>query len=94
MVEGIALSSREQALGIQEINNGLAQIDEVTQSNTAAAEQSASAAEELSAQTTSLREMIATFSLKGTHAEQPQTVAADGEFLIPEQETVEVVDGW
>ena len=62
IVGEIATSSNEQAQGIAQINDGLSQIDRVTQTNTASAEQSASAAEELSSQAHQLRQMIAPLS--------------------------------
>ena len=60
----IAIASKEQAQGVEQINAGIEQIDEVTQANTASAEESASAAEELSAQAQQLRGMIGRFRLK------------------------------
>ena len=59
----ITTSSNEQAQGISQINEGLTQIDKVTQTNTASAEQSASAAEELSGQAGMLRELVTRFKL-------------------------------
>ncbi len=59
----ITTSSNEQAQGIAQINEGLTQIDRVTQTNTASAEESASAAEELSGQANNLRELIDQFKL-------------------------------
>ncbi len=59
----ITTSSNEQAQGISQINEGLMQIDKVTQTNTASAEQSASAAEELSGQAGMLRELVSRFKL-------------------------------
>jgi len=64
IVAEIAAASNEQALAISQINEGLNQIDKVTQTNTASAEESASAAQELSSQTKILKEMI----LKGVDA--------------------------
>ena len=61
----IALASKEQAQGVEQINSGLEQIDQVTQSNTANAEESASAAEELAAQAQQFSGMISQFRLKG-----------------------------
>ncbi|MFW5701812.1 MAG: methyl-accepting chemotaxis protein, partial [Bacteroidota bacterium] len=55
IVAEIATSSNEQAQGISQINEGLGQIDRVTQTNTASAEESASAAEELSGQASQLK---------------------------------------
>ncbi len=65
IVAEIAASSNEQAQGIAQINTGLGQIDKVTQQNTANAEESASAAEELSGQATQLNEMLSKFNLTG-----------------------------
>ena len=63
LVGEIAAASNEQAEGVTQINQGLGQIDQVTQQNTATAEESASASEELSSQAAQLREMIARFKL-------------------------------
>jgi methyl-accepting chemotaxis protein len=63
IVAEITTSSNEQAQGISQINEGLAQIDKVTQTNTASAEQSASASEELSGQANQLRQLIDRFKL-------------------------------
>ena len=60
----IALASKEQAQGVEQINSGLEQIDQVTQSNTASAEESASASEELAAQSEQLKGMIARFKVR------------------------------
>ena len=65
IVGEIATSSNEQAQGISQINIGLSQIDKVTQTNTASAEESASAAEELSGQANNLQDMLRRFKLKG-----------------------------
>jgi methyl-accepting chemotaxis protein len=62
-LEAIALASKEQAQGVEQINQGLSQIDQVTQSNTANAEQGAAAAEQLSAQAQQLRRLVSTFKL-------------------------------
>ena len=64
----IALASKEQAQGVEQINSGLGQIDQVTQSNTANAEESASAAEELASQAQQLKAMISRFKLKDNGA--------------------------
>lgn len=66
LIDGIATSSNEQAHGIEQINQGLSQIDRVTQSNTANAEQSAAASEELSSQAEQLRKTLSHFKLGST----------------------------
>ena len=67
LVSEIASASKEQTDGIEQINQSLGQIDQVTQSNTANAEESASASEELSGQAVQLKEMISKFRLRGGH---------------------------
>jgi methyl-accepting chemotaxis protein len=58
ILDEIAHASKEQALAINQINKGLEQIDQVTQSNTASAEESASASEELASQASTSRNML------------------------------------
>jgi methyl-accepting chemotaxis protein len=50
LVDEVNLGSQEQARGIQQISKAIGQMDQVTQSTAASAEQGASASEELSAQ--------------------------------------------
>ncbi|MFA5193646.1 MAG: methyl-accepting chemotaxis protein [Verrucomicrobiia bacterium] len=54
----VAAASKEQAQGIMQVNTAVAQMDKVTQSNAASAEESASAAEELNAQAESLQDAV------------------------------------
>ena len=68
LVGEIAAASTEQAEGISQVNIGLGQIDQVTQQNTASAEQSAAAAQELSGQAEDLRRMLSRFRLTGDSA--------------------------
>ncbi|MDZ7641490.1 MAG: hypothetical protein U5J62_05640 [Desulfurivibrio sp.] len=68
MVGEIA-ASNEQAQGIiSEVNEGLSQIDQVTQTNTANAEEGAAAAEELFSQADHLRGLMSTFVIKAAWA--------------------------
>lgn len=73
LVGEIACASNEQAQGIDQINTGLGQIDQVTQSNTACAEESAAASEELSSQATQLKQMLSKFKLRQSVIAQPAT---------------------
>ena len=65
LVGEIAIASNEQAQGVSQINVGLNQIEKVVQQTTANAEESASAAEELSGQAYTLQEMLHHFHLNG-----------------------------
>jgi methyl-accepting chemotaxis protein len=64
LVGDIAVASNEQAAGIAQVNQGMGQIAQVTQTNTATAEQSAAASEELAAQAEVLMGMVQKFKLK------------------------------
>ncbi len=55
----VAAASNEQAQGIEQVNVAVSQMNRVTQSNAANAEESAAAGEELSAQASRLDEMVA-----------------------------------
>jgi methyl-accepting chemotaxis protein len=63
LISDMAMSSQEQAEGIIQVNQGLAQIDTVTQQNTASSEENAAVAEELSSQAGLLQELVAKFKL-------------------------------
>lgn len=63
IVGNIAAASREQAMGIDEINTALAGIDEATQKNTAMVEESAVSAQVLADEARMLREHMAFFKL-------------------------------
>jgi methyl-accepting chemotaxis protein len=70
-VAQIAAACNEQSQGITQISSAVMQMDRVTQSNAAGAEESASAAEELNAQAQSLRDSVAALvQLVGTQPSQ------------------------
>lgn len=58
LISEIAVSSREQAEGMNQIASSMGNIDEVTQQNASTSEESAAAAEELSAQSISMLNSI------------------------------------
>jgi len=58
LVAEIAAASREQAQGLEQISTAVGQMDQVTQSTAANAEESASASEELAAQAHTLNDMV------------------------------------
>ena len=73
LISEITAASKEQALGISETNQGIAQIDTVTQQNTANAEESAAAAEEMSGQAAQLHHMLQRFTLRQQSMRPHQT---------------------
>ncbi len=58
LVAEIAAASGEQAQGIEQVNIAVTEMDKVTQSNAAGAEESASASEELNAQAEEMKGMV------------------------------------
>ena len=58
LVAEIATAAREQAQGIRQVGVAMAQMDQVTQSNSAGAEESASAAEQLKGQAHALQSAV------------------------------------
>ncbi len=67
LVSDISKASTEQVNGIEQINQSLEQIDQVTQTNTANAEESAAASEELSGQAEQLKHMVSRFKLNDNY---------------------------
>ncbi len=58
LLDGISVASDEQALGVSQINKAVTEMDSITQANAAGSEQSASAAEQLSAQARLLKGIV------------------------------------
>jgi methyl-accepting chemotaxis protein len=85
LVGEIAMASNEQAQGFAQVNQGLNQIDGVTQQNTANAEESAAAAEELSGQAMQLQQLLHRFSLKGRSSSTSRRLPAErSQLALPE----------
>ncbi len=59
LVAEIATASQEQAQGIDQVNTAMGQMDQVTQSNAAGAEEAAAASDEMSAQAVRMRGIVA-----------------------------------
>jgi methyl-accepting chemotaxis protein/methyl-accepting chemotaxis protein-1 (serine sensor receptor) len=58
LVDEVSLGSQDQARGIEQISKAIAQMDQVTQSTAANAEESASASEQMSAQAEALQHIV------------------------------------
>ncbi len=65
LISGIATASNDQATAVAQVNLGIEQVSQVTQTNSATAEESAATSQELSGQATLLMEMVGRFSLRG-----------------------------
>ncbi len=78
LVAEVAAASQEQKQGIEQVNIAISQMDKVTQSNAANAEESASAEEKLNEQAIALKEVVAQLRIliDGTsRAETPKNSA-------------------
>lgn len=64
LINEIASASNEQAIGIEQVNQGVMEVSRVVESNSATAEESAAASEELSNQAQVLKEMVSRFKLR------------------------------
>ena len=63
LVESINKASKEQSLALEQINQGILQVSQVVQANSATSEESASASEELSAQAELLTKAVKKFRM-------------------------------
>jgi methyl-accepting chemotaxis protein len=61
----IMMASQEQSAGIEQINNAVTQMDDVTQQNAALVEEAAAAAQAMQDQVNSLNLVVSTFRLAG-----------------------------
>ncbi len=66
----ITAASVEQSAGIDQVNQAITSMDEVTQQNAALVEQAAAAAESLVEQSVSLTETVSAFRLSGANGVQ------------------------
>ena len=64
-MDAIAISAREQSVGLSEVNTAVNQMDQVTQKNAAMVEEANAASAQLASEAGRLRELIARFTLPG-----------------------------
>ena len=76
LIGEITKGTDEQAISIAQVNQGVEQISMVVQTNAATAEESAATSQELSGQSSLLKDLIAQFRLKQA-TEQPAALAPD-----------------
>ena len=68
----ISAASNEQSTGIEQINQAVTQMDEVTQQNAALVEEAAAASESLSEEAQHLSQSVSVFKLNGVGHTTPQ----------------------
>jgi methyl-accepting chemotaxis protein len=72
LVGSIAIASKEQASGIEQLNQGILQVSQVVQHNAATSEESAAASEELASQAQQLKEIVGLFKVKAGYISESQ----------------------
>ncbi|WLE59673.1 MCP four helix bundle domain-containing protein [Burkholderia plantarii] len=71
LMEEISAASQEQRKGIEQVNQAVTQMDEVTQQNAALVEEAAAAAQSMSSQSSSLKDLISVFRISASRASGP-----------------------
>lgn len=96
IVQEIANASQEQAIGVQEINNTIASMDDMTQQNSALVEESTAAAQALNDQAGELTRHMAFFKLQDSDRPRPSGRASPGKPAAQPMPAVAAVDneGW
>ena len=77
LISEISAASEEQTVGIGQVGDAVAQLDQVTQQNAALVEESAAAAESLRHQAAQLADVVSRFRLEGPSAASQQTARAN-----------------
>jgi len=85
LVDEVSHGSKEQSIGIEQISRALSQMEKVTQTTAASAQQTASAAEELNAQSVSMKERLNEMTGVSTPSSQytstPRSPATVGRYV-------------
>ena len=83
IVGEIATASQEQSIGIEQVNQAITQMDEVTQQNAALVEQAAAAAASLQEQAASLAQVVSVFKTD-SHDHAPASGRGAGAVTLPQ----------
>jgi methyl-accepting chemotaxis protein len=68
LVQEIAAASKEQSIGVEQINSAMSQLNQATQQNASASEELAATAEEMGAQSEQLQQLMTFFRLQQSGA--------------------------
>jgi methyl-accepting chemotaxis protein len=84
IVSDIAAASAEQAIGIEQVSQAMAQMDKVTQSNSAQTEELSATAKTMNEQAEKMQRLTARFKLSGAESEGAATrMARSGSAMRP-----------
>jgi methyl-accepting chemotaxis protein len=76
VVEAIAVGAKEQSRGLDEVNTAIGQMDQVTQQNAAAAEESTAASRTMSNETAQLAALVGQFHVGGAESVEARRAVA------------------
>ncbi|SOE98660.1 Methyl-accepting chemotaxis protein [Burkholderia sp. OK233] len=91
LMEEITAASLEQHAGIEQVNTAVAQMDQVTQQNAALVEEASAAAQSMSVQSSTLREVVSIFRLGVEHSTADAAIH-QAEDLWPPGQDVDKLD--
>ncbi|KAF1048001.1 MAG: Methyl-accepting chemotaxis protein II [Herbaspirillum frisingense] len=84
IVNEISVASAEQTEGIQQVNDAIAQLDDVTQQNAALVEEAAAAAASMRGQAGNLTQLVSVFHVEGSGGEPgPEAESPPGRGRLP-----------
>jgi methyl-accepting chemotaxis protein len=89
LVQEVATASREQSTGVAQVNQAMNQVDRVTQSNAAAAEQLSSTAEEMASQADHLQQLMSMFKARRSGSRSSESRAWGGSGLADDATAAE-----
>ncbi|MUZ64046.1 HAMP domain-containing methyl-accepting chemotaxis protein [Agrobacterium vitis] len=75
LMDAIATSSREQSVGLSEVNTAVNQMDQVTQQNAAMVEETSAASANLAQESVRLQQLVSDFTLPNTTSNQRRRAA-------------------
>jgi len=84
LVSAIAVASKEQAVGIEQINLGIQQVSQIVQTNAAIAEESAAASQELFSQAALLKKTISLVKLRPRKTKGTEHTSEKKDKIMPE----------
>jgi len=89
----ITSASQEQSAGIEQVNQAIAQMDQVTQQNAALVEEAAAAADSMQEQAGALAKSVSVFRLDGAGQSQFSTAAAATRAVAPALKSIRPATG-
>jgi methyl-accepting chemotaxis protein len=88
LVQEVTMTSREQAQGVAQVQGAMTQVDRVTQTNTAAAQELSGTAREMASQADNLQRVMSFFHLDNSEEKLPATLPLRSRLANLPQETL------